>query len=198
VVYGLHSSFEEAMLVNDIAREAKLPFYCLNASGLSAFFFVDLATDSFEFQSTKKDADGNEVREMNSNKGSVTLRKYAETLLSKEHTLNWKKREIMKASKLIMLAITALLLNEKSNAETQIFDFIKTKPGLTQHQALYTKQAPQVESHLKQFQNCFKNQVEFNPSSGVIGSITSQEIIKVITKKDFPEHGFFVFDSDSQ
>ena len=42
------------------------------------------------------------------------------------------------------------------------------------------------------------NNIEFNPSSGVIGSITSQEIIKVITKKDFPEHGFFVYDSDSQ
>ena len=53
------------MKINDITREAKLPFYCLNASGLSAFFFVDLATDCFEFQSTKKDSEGNEVREMN-------------------------------------------------------------------------------------------------------------------------------------
>ena len=184
--------------MNDIARGVNLPFYCLNASGLSAFFFVDLATDSFEFQSTKKDEEGNEIREVNTNKGSMTLRKYAETLMSSEHALNWKKREIMKASKLIMLAITALLLKEKSKSETQIFDFIKTKPGLSQHHALYTKQATQIDTHLKQFQTCFSNNIEFNPSSGVIGSITSQEIIKVITKKDFPEHGFFVYDSDSQ
>lgn len=40
--------------------------------------------------------------------------------------------------------------------------------------------------------------MEFNPSASVVGSIASQEIIKCITVKDMPEHGFYLYDSDTQ
>ena len=61
VVYGLQSSFKEAIEVNEVTWDLQLPFYCINASGLNAFFFSDLATDNFEFTHKKKDADGNEI-----------------------------------------------------------------------------------------------------------------------------------------
>ena len=40
--------------------------------------------------------------------------------------------------------------------------------------------------------------LEFNPSSSVVGAVMSQEIIKLITKKDHPNHGFFIYDSINQ
>ena len=40
--------------------------------------------------------------------------------------------------------------------------------------------------------------LEFNPSSSVIGAVMSQEIIKVITKRDHPNHGLFIYDSANQ
>lgn len=60
VIYGLTSSFKEAIKVNEATRKLQIPFYCINASGLNAFFFADLATDKFEFTHKKKDAEGNE------------------------------------------------------------------------------------------------------------------------------------------
>ncbi len=35
--------------------------------------------------------------------------------------------------------------------------------------------------------------LEFNPTSSVLGSILSQEIIKVITEKDSPAHGMMLY-----
>lgn len=39
--------------------------------------------------------------------------------------------------------------------------------------------------------------LDFNPTSSVIGAIVSQEIVKAITKRDFPCHGLAVYDSIS-
>lgn len=40
--------------------------------------------------------------------------------------------------------------------------------------------------------------LQFNPCSSVIGSVLSQEVIKVITQRDNPGHGLFVYDSMHQ
>jgi hypothetical protein len=37
--------------------------------------------------------------------------------------------------------------------------------------------------------------LDFNPTASVIGAIVSQEIVKVITQRDFPSHGLAVYDS---
>jgi hypothetical protein len=37
--------------------------------------------------------------------------------------------------------------------------------------------------------------LQFNPCSSVIGSTMSQEVIKVVTQRDHPGHGLFVYDS---
>jgi hypothetical protein len=55
----------------------------------------------------------------------------------------------------------------------------------------------------EEFKDIFKRinetfNLEFNPSASVIASIVSQEIIKVITLKDFPGHGMFVYSSITQ
>ncbi len=40
--------------------------------------------------------------------------------------------------------------------------------------------------------------IEFNPTSGVISSVLSQEVIKVLTRRDHPAFGFMVYDSINQ
>lgn len=40
--------------------------------------------------------------------------------------------------------------------------------------------------------------VEFNPTAGVMSSILSQEVIKVLTGKDHPVAGMAVYDSANQ
>jgi hypothetical protein len=82
VVYGLDSCFQTAANINMIASEASLPFYCLNSSGLNAFFFCDLATDSFEFQHSIKDPEtGATAMKISSSKGSLSFKEYKEKLL---------------------------------------------------------------------------------------------------------------------
>ena len=52
----------------------------------------------------------------------------------------------------------------------------------------------------EQLQQKFTKQygLEFNPTCGVISSVLSQEIIKVITKRDKPASGFLVYNSEDQ
>jgi hypothetical protein len=40
--------------------------------------------------------------------------------------------------------------------------------------------------------------VDFNPTSSVLGAIVSQEVVKLVTQRDFPSHGLAVYDSISQ
>ena len=82
IIYAMTKSFKEAIEVNEVTRSLQLPFYCLNASGLNAFFFADLASDKFEFTHKKKDADGNENQLIGATEGSITLKKFIERLLN--------------------------------------------------------------------------------------------------------------------
>jgi hypothetical protein len=105
-VFGIQGSFEEAIQINEITRELNLPFYALNSSGLNAFFYSDLALENFEFQVTKKDAEGVETSSINSIKGSLTLKSYLAKFVDKSQAaLTWKKRDILKPSKLLLLSI---------------------------------------------------------------------------------------------
>lgn len=49
MAFGLTTSFERAVKLNQAAYACKIPFYCLKASGLNAFMYSDLASDKFEF-----------------------------------------------------------------------------------------------------------------------------------------------------
>ncbi len=49
---------------------------------------------------------------------------------------------------------------------------------------------------VERFNRSFK--VDFNPSASVIGAIVSQEVVKVVTQRDFPSHGLAVYDSQTQ
>jgi hypothetical protein len=40
--------------------------------------------------------------------------------------------------------------------------------------------------------------LDFNPTSSVLGAIVSQEIVKVVTQRDFPSHGLAVYDAVTQ
>lgn len=54
----------------------------------------------------------------------------------------------------------------------------------------------EFKEQFQRFDNCFN--LEFNPSASVVGAIVSQEVIKVITQKDFPCIGMGVYDAMSQ
>ena len=114
-MFGIQGSFEEAIQINEITRELSLPFYALNSSGLNAFFFSDLASENFEFQVTKKNAEGEETSSINSIKGSVSLKSYLTTFTDKSQpALTWKKRDILKHSKLLLLSIIQIYLSSTS------------------------------------------------------------------------------------
>lgn len=86
---------------------------------------------------------------------------------------------------------------EGSDAYEQTLDFISKRDGLSQHLKTFSD-SEALKSQVAQFDRCFTSQLEFNPSSGAVSAITSQEIIKVITRRDFPEHGLFLFDANTQ
>lgn len=195
--------FEVAFEINDVSRQLGLPFYALNSSGLQGFFFADLGTENFNFQHVKKSKEDDKADEqlLSSKDGSITLRQYVDSFIKDDKKLSWKKREVMKPHKLVLLcfAAQALLAKSKSSENTHdtVLAFVKTKQGLSQYAGTY--EASEVFKEItRKFETCWKNQIEFNPTSGVISAITSQEIIKVITRKDFPEHGFFIYDADTQ
>jgi len=54
------------------------------------------------------------------------------------------------------------------------------------------------ETSFNEFYEQFDRQfmLEFNASASVIGSIMAQEIIKVITARDFPAQGFLLYSSE--
>ena len=54
VVYALKHSFNQAMLINDLARSKGVACYCLSSVGLQSFMFADLGSDTFEYQVTSK------------------------------------------------------------------------------------------------------------------------------------------------
>jgi hypothetical protein len=49
---------------------------------------------------------------------------------------------------------------------------------------------------ITRFDRAYK--VDFNPTASVLGAIVSQEVVKVITQRDFPSHGLAVYDSVTQ
>lgn len=194
VVYGLESSFEEGMKINDFTKSLGIPFYCLNSSGLNAFMFSDLATDSFEFQHTVKDKEGVNQLLIGKTEGSQTFRAFTETILDIARPLKWTKRDVAKPEKLLFLAIIKMILESQDKALT---DFLSSKAGLSglKDKILESQSFKEVSA---KFEQCFKRRVQFNPASGVIGAMASQEIIKVITRKDMPTHGLFLYDANSQ
>jgi len=130
VVYGLESSFVLSSQVNEITRELNLPFYCLNSSGLNAFMFCDLATDSFEFQHNVKDPEtGESSLKIGQTKGSVSFKDFTESLIDVKKALKWNKRDLAKPEKLLLLAIVQMLLTEGMSIE----EFVSQKEGLSAH-----------------------------------------------------------------
>ena len=75
--------------------------------------------------------------------------------------------------------------------------FIEKKDGLKQHVGIIKKSENEIRNQVIKFEKLWQKEIEFNPSASVVGSIASQEIIKCITVRDMPEHGFYLYDSDS-
>lgn len=138
-----------------------------------------MATDKFEFTHKKKDADGNETQMVGSTIGSVSFKQFIGKLLnsSKDHKLSWKKRELLKAHKLQLLALVPHILKDQdpskeAEAYKLTLDFISSRDGLCQHSKTFSD-SEALKSQIEQFDRCFSQQIEFNPSSGVASAITS-------------------------
>ena len=122
-------------------------------------------------------------------KGSIPFQTFTDKLIDPKTSLKWTKRDINKPEKLLLLAIVQTLLGEKQSIE----DFVGSKEGISNHKVKILE-SEVFKKITSQFKACFEQELEFNPSSGVIGAVASQEIIKVITKKDSPQHGLFLYD----
>lgn len=138
VVYGIQSSFEEAIQVNELTREFKIPFYCINSSGLNGFIFSDLADEKFEFSHTKKDSEGNEVQQIESVCGSVSLKQYFANFVAGNLKTQWKKRDVLKPHKLFLLSIIDLHLKQTESLK-DIFDLVSQIDGLKQYEGTLRK-----------------------------------------------------------
>lgn len=129
---------------------------------------------------------------MSTVEGSLTFGKFIDSLLDTSIPFKVTKREVTKPWKLLTIAIAGLVLKERQEGELD--DFIKQKDGLKQHSSKLLE-CPEYKTTVEQTSEWFSLHLEFNPTASVIGSVASQEIIKVITRKDFPAHGLFLYDS---
>ena len=129
-------------------------------------------------------------------KDSRSLASFLESLADPKQTIAMTKRDIKRPEKLLKLGILEQYLAE-CGGKSSLEEFLKTKAGISQHLDALSK-SELFSDVLEKFRNCFKNKIEFNPSAGVIGAVASQEIIKVITRKDNPGIGLFLYDVNSQ
>ena len=68
---------------------------------------------------------------------------------------------------------------------------------MKEHLDSIKKSENEIRNEVNKFEQLWDKEIEFNPSASVVGSVASQEIIKCITARDMPEHGFYLYDSDS-
>jgi len=120
---------------------------------------------------------------------SKTIDEYF-SLYQNDSKIDWNKRLIFKNDKFLTLSIAHRYLQETGKAVTMA-ELIKVK-GLPDSLI----ENSDFKSLVQRFSETYK--VEFNPTSSVIGAIVSQEIVKVITQRDFPSHGLVVYDSITQ
>jgi hypothetical protein len=115
----------------------------------------------------------------------------------KSTKLKWNKRLIFKNDKYLTLAIASLYLSELNEDDLIMGyqDYLdKIKEIITQNNLPETILENEDFRYIVQrFFETYK--IDFNPSGSVIGAIVSQEIVKVITQRDFPSHGLAVYDS---
>lgn len=184
-VYGLRT-FSEGIALSECCREANIPFYMLNTSGLHGFFFIDIGRE-LTFLHHRKDTQTDESQTITS---SRTLKDCLTDFLSKP--LPWRRREIHKNDKYLLSAILSKYTQEESsqgNLQSLVTAFAESK-GLP---SSFSESAKKI---VGEFDRAFN--LDFNPTSSVIGAIVSQEIVKVITQRDFPSHGIAVYDSSTQ
>ena len=125
---------------------------------------------------------------------SLSFRKYITDLLDPTKKLELTKRNAMKPSKLILFSILAQYLKENNAQE----DYKLAIEKLAQDKKLPSSfcESKEFKDYFEQIDRCFN--LDFNPTSSVIGALVSQEIVKVITKKDNPGAGLFIYDTQSQ
>ena len=95
-----------------------------------------------------------------------------------------------KEHKMVMSALIAQVLKEKGEESsiTQLTNLLKEKG----HDG-FQQQVETFNKIYSDFERMFK--LEFNPTSSVIGSVISQEIIKVITLRDSPAYGLMLYNA---
>lgn len=116
-----------------MTRELKIPFYCVNSSGLNGFIFSDLASDKFEFSHTKKDAEGVEVQHIESVSGSLSLNQYFDKFIAGSPKTTWKKRDVLKPHKLFLLSIIDLHLKQTESLK-DVLDVVSQIDSLKQYE----------------------------------------------------------------
>lgn len=192
VVYGL-DNFKKALEMNNYCRALNIPFYLLNTSGLFGFFFIDIGQELI-FTYHRKATD---IEEIHTIKDSRTLQEYMSMFQGNSSAkLQWNRRLIFKNDKYLTLAIASLYKLELTDRKVSDFnDYLEKIKSIISSCGL--PEGIMENSDFKEIaQRFFETyRVDFNPSASVIGAIVSQEIVKVITQRDFPSHGLAVYDS---
>lgn len=167
IVQGF-TSFEDAQILNNLARKLNVPFYCLNSSGLFGFYFADVGPE-LDFTHFNKSKDLEELHKITT---SQNLSTYLSVFYSTKHTLNWNKRSMKKPHKFLFLSVLAQSMREQepdineSELLTKIIQLVKEK-GLPENYG----ENQEFRDIFDRLNKCFN--LEFNPSSSVIGALVS-------------------------
>jgi len=128
------------------------------------------------FSQKSRDVDNKESFEFITVTDSSDLETYLSNALSQDVKIGWNRRLRNKDHKMLMAAFIGQAMKEQDTSVTdkqmQTLLTQKGHDGFTTRSDDFAKIWADVDRTYK---------VEFNPTSSVIGSITSQEIIKVIT-----------------
>ncbi|CDW91106.1 family protein [Stylonychia lemnae] len=208
--------FSDSKVLNSMARDVQTPFYSLNSCGLNGFFFADIC---HEFTYTTKNKQTNED-EIHTITKSVSLDKFIANFSAQDRKLsNVPIRKTSAQAAFLFYTIMSLALQEQTQSPQPVASddqmMIDQNPENVSEgqrkdsefdkvcQILIEKgvgskiiKSQEFRETYDRVQKCFN--VEFSPSCSLIGAIVSQEIVKVITQRDHPGYGMYVYDSVTQ
>ena len=184
------SCFKQAMQLNNQIKGllSKPAFYGVNSSGLFGFAFIDFGEISYEYNKPGEEPETIQVT-------SKSLEDFMKGFFNCSK-LDWNRREAIKPSKMLL---SEVLVKAVADIESISLDEAQQKVKnqfLACKHDYFKAQETQFENFRAKFRNQFG--LEFNVTSGVISSVLSQEIIKVLTKRDRPASGFMVYNGEDQ
>ena len=182
--------YEELIRINKACRQANRPFYAAGIPGLSGYIFTDLIEHDYTTEKEETLVSGEKVKKNVPHKEQylsleeVLKHNYGETLRPK-----LKK----KVSKLLPLSV-ALLKHQSKHGNApdendhkfgEEVELVCTQLGLA------TVSEDEINTY-STGADC-----ELSPIAAVVGGVLSQDVLNVLSGREFPIQNFFIYDGNT-